>query len=377
MNSLRPKKKIMFLLAHLHKGGMQRAVSNISQALPEEEFTQYVGFFGTESPGFKYNASLVDFDIPGSEKIPFFGKLHNFIKRLWQVRTFVKSNNIDIVISFGESANVYNILSLSKAKKFISCRVSLEQALQGSGIYTLLYKLLVKACYPFSDKVICVSKELGLQIGRFVKDKTKLVVIPNLYHIQDINKLSRETLPEAFASLEECKFILNVGSLCYQKGQDDLIEIFKELNNKHNDLFLVIMGRGEWKDKLLSLCNNLALERKIIFIDFDTNPYRYMARASAFVLTSRFEGFPNVLVEAMACGTPVVAFDCPTGPSEILEDSKWGFLIKNRSKEDAVSCLNKLLEDNSLRAEMSIMALRRASDYSSAKIAALWSKELS
>jgi N-acetylgalactosamine-N,N'-diacetylbacillosaminyl-diphospho-undecaprenol 4-alpha-N-acetylgalactosaminyltransferase len=101
------------------------------------------------------------------------------------------------------------------------------------------------------------------------------------------------------AFLEQKKFILNVGSFCHQKGQDDLLVIFSEVHRHFDDLLLVIMGRGEWKEKLFEKAVSLGVSDRVVFVDFDANPYRYMARASMFVLTSRYEGFPNALVEAM------------------------------------------------------------------------------
>jgi len=376
MNKVNPRKRILFLFAHLHKGGMQRAVSNISMALPSE-FIQYVAFFGTESPGFKYNATLVDFNIPGSKTAGIVSKIFNFIKRLIVISRYVRHNNIDTVVSFGESANVYNLMSASGAKKIIASRVTLNESLAGGGIYTVLYKFLIRILYPLADRVIAVSEALGQQMREIVGDKDKVTVIPNLYHTEEIVKLSQENLPENLAYLEKRKFILNVGSFCYQKGQDDLIKIFKSVHEKCDDVLLVIMGRGEWKDKLLNLTENLGLKDVVIFVDFDENPYRYMARASTFILASRFEGFPNVLVEAMICGVPVVAFDCPTGPYEILGNNEWGFLIKGRSEEMAIMHLTELLTDDVLSERMRFFAVRRGKDYSSGRIISMWNKELS
>lgn len=90
---------------------------------------------------------------------------------------------------------------------------------------------------------------------------------------------------------------------------------------------LVILGEGPDHERLLGVARSLQIGHLVDFAGFQTNPFAYMARAAAFVLASLYEGLPNVLIQAMACGTPVVSTDCPSGPSEILEDGKWGELV--------------------------------------------------
>jgi glycosyltransferase involved in cell wall biosynthesis len=120
----------------------------------------------------------------------------------------------------------------------------------------------------------------------------------------------------------------------------------------------------------------LGISDRVVFVDFDANPYRYMARASVFVLTSRFEGFPNVLAEAMICGAPVVAFDCPTGPKEILGDSKYGVLVGERSIRRAAEAICKLIEDDTLNLEFRELGAGRAMRYSADHVIKQWVKLL-
>jgi glycosyltransferase involved in cell wall biosynthesis len=376
MTLVKKKRRILFLFAHLHKGGMQRAVSNISLALPDD-FEQYVGFFGTENPDFKYKATLHDFGLSGAGQIGLLGKLINGWHRLRAIRSFVILNQIDVVVSFGESANVYNILSSHRAKKIISSRVDLKESLAGVNLYASSYRMLVKVLYPRADMLVAVSEELGQQMRRIVLNQDKVTVIPNLYHIEEIGRRSKESLPMEMAFLEKKRFILNVGSLCYQKGQDDLLTIFSGVHRHCDDLLLVIMGRGEWKEQLFEQAISLGVSDRVVFVDFDANPYRYMARALVFVLTSRYEGFPNALVEAMICGAPVVAFDCPTGPSEILGDSKYGVLVVGRSIQQATQAICALIDDDSLNMKLRLSGVLRAKSYSPANVINKWVQVMS
>src|SRR5699024_364664 len=139
--------------------------------------------------------------------------------------------------------------------------------------------------------------------------------------------------------------ILAIGRLTYQKGFDILIEAFRKISKKYS-MKLIILGEGEQRQELELLINKYALGDRISLQGFVDNPYRYMKRAAIFVLPSRWEGFPNVLVEAMACGVPVVATTCPGGSIEILENGKWGELVEPGDSDALVDAILKVIDDN-------------------------------
>lgn len=373
---MQEKRRVLFLFAHLHKGGMQRAVSNISQALPEK-YEQYVAYFGTENPGFQYNAQQHCFSLPGNRNNGPIGKLCNLIRRIHRLRKFVRQHRIDVVVSMGEAANIYSLASRHGAKTIITSRVALDESLHGNALLTRIFRRLVNLLYPHADQMIAVSEELAKTMRAVTQGKCDVRSIPNLYHIDKMRVMAKAALPEELVFLENKPFILNVGSLCYQKGQDDLLAIFRDIHALHPGVYLVVLGRGEQKEKLEKQAAALGLGGQVVFIDFDLNPYRYMARAQVFALTSRFEGFPNVLVEAMVCGAPVVAFDCPTGPEEILgSDSQHGYLIRNRSSSDYVKAVCSLLGSSELRLRFSQRSIFRSNNFSASSVVARWNEVL-
>lgn len=377
MNTQPKKTRILFLFAHLHKGGMQKAVSNISQALPAQ-FEQFVGYFGTENPGFKYNAQMHDFKLAASGARGPFGKAAMAWRRMAALRRYVEAQQIDIVISFGESANIYSLMSGHPAKAIITSRVALLEALSDNGLYGRAFRMLAKWLYPKATALVAVSEALADDMRKIVGANVRITAIPNLYHVSDIQEQAAQPLPEAFAFLENKRFLLNVGSLCHQKAQDDLLKVFARIHPRYSDVYLVLLGRGEWREPLVKQAELLKIQQSVVFIDFDLNPYRYMSRAAAFVLTSRYEGFPNVLVEAMICEAPVLAFDCHTGPAEILgEDSRFGALIRQRSINDMAQAIGRLLDAADAKQQACRVSSLRGKDYSAESVANKWVEVLS
>lgn len=370
MTQVKKKRRILFLFAHLHKGGMQRAVSNISLALPDD-FEQYVGFFGTENPPFEYHAILHDFNVPGSLELGLFAKIRNLFLRLYKLRRFVREQQIDVVVSFGETANLLNVLSFNLAYRVLSIR----SAIGGYGdvnLYNRVYRGLIRWVYPFSDAIVAVSVDLKKQIEKITGERVPVHQIPNLYQLDRIRTFSAEPLPAELSYLTKSHFILNVGSLVSQKGQDLLIRAFANISGSFPDLQLVMIGRGQEKDKYVAEARHLGVSDRVVIIDFDSNPYKYMRRATVFVLPSLTEGFPNVLVEAMACGCPVVAFDCPTGPREILGASEYGELVETMSVEALAERINELLSSAERLAYLKEQAASRAAHYDANCVVEQW-----
>jgi glycosyltransferase involved in cell wall biosynthesis len=178
-------------------------------------------------------------------------------------------------------------------------------------------------------------------------------------------------IPETLAPGE--KLIVAVGRLVEQKGYPVLLRAFAQVRKTANAR-LWILGEGPLRVALKKQARELQLSEAVRFLGFRSNPYAYMARADVFVLSSHWEGFGNVIVEAMASGTAVVAADCPYGPREVVEDGISGRLVPPGDAEALAANLSEVLHDSGLRAQLVAGGLTRAHDFSSEVIAARWHK---
>lgn len=393
--------RVLFLLAHLHKGGMQRAVSNITQALPPH-FESTTAFFGTENPDYRFRGTLCDLELPGEMERSVWQRLKHLAARVLAIRRMVVKLQPDVVVSFGEGAALYNLLS-GAPRRVLSVRVSLRESLKDlKPLYRWVYRLLVKFTYCFADAIICNSEQLRCEVEKecCFTGKRQLRVIPNLFDLDEIGQLSAEGLPTAFDAVFQHQVILCVGSLIRQKGQRHLIAAFAQVQSCYPDTRLVFVGQGDDEAQLRQQCEALNLSDRVCFAGHQSNPYAFMSRCRVFVLSSIYEGLPNVLIEAMACGAPVISTDCPTGPREILapgtkfdgpkddcvEVAPFGVLLPSlqAESEDEIirreallaAAICRLLRDPDLSASLSTKSRLRAADFSVDRIAGKWSELL-
>lgn len=218
---------------------------------------------------------------------------------------------------------------------------------------------LVGHTYRSADAVVAISHGLAgtLQSGLKVPG-SRLRTIPNAV---DITKVQALALAEP-AWLPNRPFVIGVGRLERQKGFDVLIRAYaaSATRTTHD---LVIIGEGNERTALENLIQNLNLQGQVHLPGFMDNPWAHMARSSAFVLSSLWEGFGNVVIEAMACGTPVIVTDCDYGPSEVAANGSFGLVIPRNSELALTAALDTLSLDGDLRSQLIDKGLQRAKDY--------------
>ena len=206
-----------------------------------------------------------------------------------------------------------------------------------------LVPMLTRKTYPFADAIVAVSQGVADDLVQTIHlDPCKIEVIYNPVVDDSIPAKAAEPLNHPWFADGSPPVILGVGRLTEAKDFQTLIRAFALVRAKRVAR-LMILGEGEQREELEALVDDLGLREDVEMPGFVSNPFAYMRRAAVFVLSSRWEGFGNVLVEAMACGTPVVSTDCPNGPREILNGGKLGWLVSiGEPKELAAAIVEAL-----------------------------------
>ncbi len=245
---------------------------------------------------------------------------------------YLRQRKPKVLLSALTEANIIAVLSrifsAVPIRLFLSEHSTFSIAVKReSFLKKLLLFICLKVLYRNADGIIAVSDGVASDLKRIIGGtKTNLKVIYNPVVTPEMIRKSEEPLEHPWFAPGEPPVILGCGRLTAPKDFETLIRAFaivrKELPSR-----LVILGEGEKRQRLEALIKNLGMEQDVALPGFVSNPYKYMKRAAVFVLSSKWEGLPTVLIEALACGTPVVSTDCPSGPREILDNGKYGALV--------------------------------------------------
>jgi len=247
----------------------------------------------------------------------------------------------------------------------ISVNVDLAAALQARHwLHGGLLRLLARRRYPEAEAVIAISDGVAASIGAVAGvPQQRVTTIANPVDLAAIRRQAEQPLAHPWLAPEAPPLVLAVGKLKPQKDFETLLRAFARLRAVR-PARLMILGEGERRSRLMALVRELGLEDSVALPGFAGNPYAWMARARLFVLSSRWEGFSNVLAEAMAVGCPVVSTDCPSGPAELLARGTLGSLVPVGNVEalaDAMSrCLDHPVGREPLMARAETFSVERA-----------------
>ena len=303
-------------------GGVERVHKNLSNALADAGVESMFYVHDTQGESAKGFAGLSE-----QYKAMSPGPHASLATKVSELFGLIKTHHINVLISATETAN---LLALLCKVRFPALRVIYTRHCAFDVSDQKLPPWAIKALYTLysvtNGKIVAVSDALKRQIqSSLIVGKDEVSFIPNAVLQPAIQSLAEQT-PQM--SLPK-KYFCAVGRLVEQKGFDLLLQAYAKARASTPALpELVIVGTGEDLDSLLSQAQSLGVSQSVHFIGFTSNPYCIIKRAEAFILSSRHEGMPTVLVEAMYLNTPVIAFDCPTGPSELISHNKTGILVE-------------------------------------------------
>ena len=259
------------------------------------------------------------------------------------------------MISCQNFANIITALSIPKNRENVKVIFSerlhpAEFCFNGKERKGRVILFFMKLLYKKADAVVANSKETAKEIERITGVETKAIYNPTL--TGNYEELAQEPVEQEWFE-QDIPIIISTGRLAYEKGYDTLLRAFAKVL-KEVDSRLVIVGEGEKRTELENLAKELHIDEKVWMPGYDANPYKYVSKAEVFVLSSRFEGLPNTLIEALAVGTPCVSTRCKSGPAEILLDGEGGLLVDVEDEEQMAKAIcesltNREAADRKLR----------------------------
>ncbi|WP_324042759.1 glycosyltransferase [Aeromonas caviae] len=326
-------KKILIVIPKLSNGGIERVASNFSMNLAEDGYRQVI--YSIMEQDISYPFKVKPIILSGELGSGFFGKGMVFIKRLLMLRSLVKENEISIVISFGERCNFLTMLASLKCKKILTIHSQISIENKAKGIYGYLSDFAARYLYKSADRIIAVSNVVANDLR--LNYHIPLSKIKTIYNGHDIDMITKKS-SQVDISIKKNEMIydfISVGRITYAKGHWHLIKAMSIVKKKYNNAKLIIIGGEEEgiSSELITLSQKLGVEENIIFYGYSDNPYKYMSSARVFVLSSIFEGFPGVVVEALACGIPIVSSNSGGGTEVLLNGLLPSDLDDNKTYE--------------------------------------------
>ena len=361
-------KRVLFVIPSLAGGGAERVILHILKYIDRSRFEPHLAVFEKHGE----LVSEVPYDIQ-VEKLKERRSLYGlqWLVVIFKLTGLLKKRKIDAVVSFMWYTNlvvlIARILSRVSVGVVVSERYGLSVSFEGK-IAELLRRLIIRFFYPGANAVIVNSMEMGNQISQMVHmPKGKIITIYNPVDLARIAQLKEESAEHPWFR-ESFPTVIGIGRLTRQKGFDYLIRAIRILKDNGIECRLALLGKGSEEENLKRLASELGVSDRVLFAGFQQNPYKYLARSTVFALSSLYEGFPNVLLEALSLGIPSVATRCPTGPEELIADGINGLLVPPADERALAEAIKRLLLDEDLRKRLSDAGKKRAEDFGVEKI---------
>lgn len=370
------KRKLNILLYSLDKGGAERVASILVNKLHLEYDLTLVLMNKTISYQIPENINIIYLD-NGDPKEKGIIKILKIFFLAYKYGRICKRYMPDCTLSFMNRPNYINVLSKifgNSSRVLISERIAPSKEYETGSLKDKISRTLIKLLYPYADCVIPNAQGIAKDLRDNFNINRKICVINNPIDITKVNELKRE---EDFndSPVDYTPFtFITVGRLHPQKNQLLMLEAMSKITH---DVQLLIIGEGELRELLEMKIKDLKLQDKVFLLGNQSNPFKYLKQADCFIFSSNYEGFPNVILEALSCELPIISTDCQTGPREILEDSfedkniqngefevaDFGILIPTNNISSLKNAMDEIYINKKLREELKSKSLQRVSQF--------------
>lgn len=352
------KKKICFLIGNINNaGGTERVCSIIANQLDDLGHQVIITSISEgDKPFFELNKN-----IKINSLFTTSGRaLNRTLPIIYRLRKTLKSEDIDTLIVV-ESMSV--LFTLPAVQGLSTKHICWEHFNFKTDLGKFGRRLARQLAARYCDSVVTLTERDKKYWETSTSHKNQVISIPN----------PSPFVVQKYSPEKNSKTVLAVGRLTHQKGFDLLLQAWKEIDSQFQNWRLLIVGEGEDRNLLEEYVLQNELRNSVSFVGKTDNIGEYYKQADIFCLSSRFEGFPMVLLETLAYGIPVVAFDCDTGPAEILEGTGSILVPKEDTKQFACSLI-QLIKNKALREEISSKSIEKSIEYMPDKIIKEWQK---
>jgi GalNAc-alpha-(1->4)-GalNAc-alpha-(1->3)-diNAcBac-PP-undecaprenol alpha-1,4-N-acetyl-D-galactosaminyltransferase len=362
------KREIIFILYGIGPGGAERVTVNllnywaakswdISLVTYDQKYEKDFYSLSDRVRRIRVDPSGHHLQIrPGDSKLAFIWKHVRLSMELRKIiKSLIANHHQPIIISFIAQTNLLTLL----ARFFLKVPIIVSERVYPSFCISRVEKCARSLLYPLASAVVIPSTKMANYFGRLIRRRTHVIANP-IELGQNVALAGRE------------KIILAVGRLDEQKRFDLLIQAFAKIATQFADWKVQIVGSGPCLQSLQQLSRELGIASRIHFVGNVHNIAEYYGRASVFILSSDFEGFPNALAEAMTHGCAVIASDCPSGPSDLIEQGISGYLFEPGNAQQLSDHLATFLLNPTLRDTLGVQARKATQAFSIDKISKAW-----